>query len=133
MRIQIDGNPIPASRPRVTRNGTYNPRQREKTRLKTYLLSLNLLCLQGPLKVVLEFNMAFPKSSNKKTRHLLSEGKISHIKTPDIDNLIKFILDCANGILFDDDKQVVDLWASKKYSNHPSTILKLIPEKEEED
>ncbi len=133
MRIQIDGNPIPTARPRVTRYGTYNPRGREKTRLKTYFLSLNLLCLQGPLKVVLEFNMPFPKTSNKKTRHLLSEGKIHHIKTPDIDNLIKFILDCANGILFDDDKQVIELWASKRYSNFPCTVFKLMPEKEEED
>lgn len=133
MRIQIDGNPIPAARARVTRHGTYNPRGREKTRLKTYFLSLNLLCLQGPLKVVLEFNMPFPKQTRKKARDLLREGKTYHVKTPDIDNLVKFILDCANGILFDDDKQVVELWASKKYSDFPSTIFKLMPEKEEED
>ncbi len=133
MRIQIDGNPIPAARARVTRYGTYNPRGREKTRLKTYFLSLHLLCLQGPLKVVLEFNMPFPKTTSKKTRQFLSEGKICHVKTPDIDNLVKFILDCANGILFDDDKQVVELWASKKYSKHPSTVFKLMPLIEEED
>ena len=44
----------------------------------------------------------------------------------DIDNYIKAILDALNGVYFKDDKQVVEVFASKKYSNTPSISFKMM-------
>lgn len=125
MRIQIDGVPIPDARPRVTRYGTYNPRHSEKTRLKTYLLSLGIKTLSGALKVSLVFFMAIPKSTSKKKRKEMRENIILHTKKPDLDNLVKFVFDSCNNILFDDDRQIVELTASKRYSDCPSTVIEI--------
>ncbi len=123
MRVQIDGNPIPYSRPRVTRHGTYNPRYNEKKTITTQLLSHRFEKLTEPLKATLVFSLPIPKSTSKKNREAMLAHKIVPTKKPDIDNLVKFILDCANGVLFEDDKQIVELVASKRYSDAPSTIL----------
>lgn len=125
MRIQIDGNPIPDSRPRVTRYGTYNPRHSEKTRLKTYLLSLGIKTLSGPLKVSLFFFMAIPKSTSKKKRKDMIEGMVYYDRKPDLDNLVKFVFDYCTGILFDDDRQIVQLDAFKWYDEYPSTMIEI--------
>lgn len=127
MRIQIDGNPIPDARPRVTRYGTYNPRHREKTRLKTYLLSLGIKALSGPLKVSLVFFMAIPKSTSKKKSKEMLTNRITHTKKPDLDNLVKFVFDSCTGILFDDDRQIVHLEAFKCYDESPSTMIDIEP------
>lgn len=46
-----------------------------------------------------------------------------HTSKPDIDNMVKFYLDCANGIVFDDDRQVVSIVANKYYSEKPRTEM----------
>lgn len=123
MRVQIDGNPIPYARVRVTRYSTYNPRYNEKKRIASLLSSYQFKKLTEPLKANLIFSLPIPKSTSKKNRALMLEHKIVPTKKPDIDNLVKFILDCANGVLFEDDKQIVQLVASKRYSESPSTII----------
>ena len=123
MRIRIDGNPIPDARSRVTRYGTYSPRYREKKRLKTYFLSLGIKRLDAPLKISLVFFMAIPKSTSKKNRNEMESNQIAHTKKPDLDNLVKFVFDSCNGILFGDDRQIVELTASKRYGESPSTII----------
>ena len=42
---------------------------------------------------------------------------------PDLDNVVKLILDAINGIVFADDKQVVSISASKAYSDTPRTTV----------
>lgn len=41
--------------------------------------------------------------------------KLSHPK-PDVDNYAKSVLDAANGILWDDDSQIVDLRVTKEWA-----------------
>ncbi len=123
MRVQIDGNPVPYARPRVTRHGTYNPRHKEKKNIASLLSSHKFKRLTEPLKATLIFSLPIPKSTSKKNRAAMLAHTIVPTKKPDIDNLIKFILDCANGVLFEDDKQIIQLVASKQYSESPSTIL----------
>ncbi len=127
MRIQIDGNPIPDSRPRVTRYGTYNPRYREKNRIRTYLLSLGIKPLSEPLKVSLVFFMSIPNSTSKKKCKDMIDGMVYHDKKPDLDNLVKFVFDSCTGILFDDDKQIVELTAFKWYGEVPHTVIDIEP------
>ena len=69
-----------------------------------------------PLSASIIFSMARPSS------HFRSNGQIKNrfkdavpIKRPDLDNLVKGILDAMNGFIYLDDKQIVTITASKIY------------------
>lgn len=49
------------------------------------------------------------------------------LKTPDIDNLAKFVLDSLNKLAYHDDRQIIDLSARKALSSDSSgkTIVKI--------
>ena len=42
---------------------------------------------------------------------------VEHIKTPDLDNLVKFVLDVLSGVAYPDDRYVVETRASKHYGH----------------
>ena len=48
-----------------------------------------------------------------------------HIDEPDIDNLVKFVLDALNGIFWKDDKFISKITASKMYGESPCTIVEI--------
>jgi len=56
-------------------------------------------------------------------------------KKPDIDNLIKFVLDALQGqnAYFVDDSQVVRILAEKIYSDNPRTEIMIVEEYEEKN
>ena len=58
--------------------------------------------------VVARFLLQRPKTLPKKVVH--------NIKRPDLDKLIRAILDGITGILIEDDSQVVDIRATKQYA-----------------
>jgi Holliday junction resolvase RusA-like endonuclease len=62
--------------------------------------------------------------SNKKRMAALS-GDIRPTSKPDLDNVAKGILDAMNDIVFKDDKQVVVLTVSKKYSEHSQASVEV--------
>jgi Holliday junction resolvase RusA-like endonuclease len=51
------------------------------------------------------------------------------VLTPDIDNIIKIILDGLNGAAYQDDKQVVAVVARKRYDNtgHVTVMVEGMP------
>lgn len=65
--------------------------------------------------------MPIPKSLSKKKAEKL-EGTW-HDKKPDLDNLVKMILDRSSGILFQDDNNIAKITATKKYSKFPKIEL----------
>ena len=72
----------------------------------------------GPLKIEIIFHMHIPDGQKKKNL----EGSW-HFKRPDIDNLAKFILDAATGILWADDAIVCCMEKKKIYSNETKTVF----------
>lgn len=42
---------------------------------------------------------------------------------PDVDNLVKLVLDALNGLAYDDDAQVVEVTARKFYAAEPETRI----------
>lgn len=93
VRFTIPGRPVPAARPRVTRNGTYYPR-----RYQTWLDSAKVYARQAwlgkaPLEGDVEVHAAFYGARD----------------TADIDNLTKGALDAISGSIINDDKQVAVL------------------------
>ena len=105
-------NPVAASRPRVTRYGTYYGKKYTHFRkegekvVDEELSSRRSRCrlpLLSDLSVTLEFNVLKPKTS-----------KLEYPR-PDIDNYLKAIFDLLNEKLYNDDRQVIHVEATKKF------------------
>jgi Holliday junction resolvase RusA-like endonuclease len=79
--------------------------------------------IDGGVSVEFMFHMPIPKSTTKKRKWEMEHGEAHHLKKPDIDNLEKFMLDCMNGIVWNDDRQIVKLVSRKQYNIEPKTII----------
>ena len=114
--ISIEINPVPASRPRVTRNGTYYGKKYTQFRddIKPILANYKGTKFSSLVKCEIIFNIAAPKSKSIKQRFAMNGSYCDN--NADIDNYIKAILDSLNNIAYDDDRQVVELTATKKWS-----------------
>ena len=58
---------------------------------------------------------SIPKTTKKSEIEQMLDNKISPTKKPDIDNIIKIILDAMNKFAFKDDIQITKLEIEKKY------------------
>jgi Holliday junction resolvase RusA-like endonuclease len=131
----IPGNPVPLARARInpkaffnnTRCKMWDPQKELKLVAAIHLRNQfeNLEPIVGAIHIDAKFYMPIPKSKSKK----LQAGLIGkhHICKPDLDNLIKFICDCATGILYKDDAVVASINIQKLYDEDPRTEFTLIP------
>lgn len=123
-KITIPVNPIPKGRPRTKlyKFGVYTPKrtvdnQKAIRKHLTKILTLNEALeldwpLSGPLIVTINFYLKRPKNLCRKKD---PRGPIIHTKKPDLDNLVKQILDAAEGFLWEDDKTIWSLTCKKYY------------------
>lgn len=126
MKIIIPGIPIQQSRPRYYQCkgvvNVYDPQAKEKNIIKKLLLSLDEKQFNYP-RISFIFQMPICKSTRKKDLPLYNSGIVKHTKKPDVDNLIKFYLDCMDGIFFTGD-QIVSLGPCMKlYNPNPKTVI----------
>lgn len=63
---------------------------------------------QGPVALGMRAFLPIPKSKSKKWKAAAMAGEIRPTTKPDTDNLVKQIKDCANGVFWADDKQIVE-------------------------
>lgn len=70
--------------------------------------------LEGPLTVALRFRYAVPPSFTKRRRAAVLALQEPYFGAFDADNLAKSVLDAMNGVVFVDDRQVLDLMAMKR-------------------
>lgn len=121
IKMVIVGKPIAQPRPRVDTRGGFPHVYEAKAShaIHSWKETLAIVAwdrmartrrLAGPLSVVVTFHMPRPKSMIWKTRPMPRER---HVGTPDLDNLVKPILDATQGIVFADDCQIAELYASK--------------------
>lgn len=117
--------PTPKGRPRFTSHGrTYTPAATMKAE-KEVADKLRLAAIgwggvwpkTGPLAVEVDFMMPVPQSWSKKKKQQAHDGDLWHTSRPDVDNLLKLVLDAANGVLWVDDAQIVSFGASKSYAD----------------
>lgn len=79
--------------------------------------------LTGALSVSLLFYRPVQRSlSNVERQRRLSNEHKAVVK-PDVDNYIKSTLDALNGVLWDDDSQIVKLTAEKRYSENGKIVI----------
>ena len=74
--------------------------------------------IEGPVNVVLNFYLLKPKSVPKKRTR-------PHVR-PDLDKLVRAVLDALTGICFKDDAQVVSMQAEKHYKSEQGVWLTVL-------
>lgn len=102
-------DPVAKARPRFGRDRVYTPFKTERYEQHVAMVAkaqmVGAEMLDGPIHARIRFVFKRKKSVKR----------IHHIIRPDLDNLIKAILDGLNGIAFKDDAQVCSLSATKVY------------------
>ncbi|WP_283595375.1 RusA family crossover junction endodeoxyribonuclease [Limosilactobacillus sp. DJ3M12] len=140
MKLTFDIEPVEQARPRATRMGRgirlYDPKK-----VSVYKKQLAMMCkfqykdqpLSGQLIVNLKFYRHVQSSVSKKERKLRLIGAHRPTVKPDVDNYIKSTLDGLNGLLWEDDNQIVKIVAEKYYSDHPRVEIEVQGVKENDN
>lgn len=110
--------PKPKLRPRLGKFGTYTPAatRAAEGELRYFLSKSNPIKFAGAVSAEMIFSFKRPKSASAKKRPHMT------VKS-DIDNLVKQVADSANGILWDDDAQIVEILARKIYGESSSISI----------
>lgn len=129
-RLVITGKPMGKQRPRVTKFGSYTPK--ETVSFENFI---KILWIDKYGRIPLPTTVGYKittyccflpsKSTPKKKLELMYNGKILYIKKPDYDNLGKIVGDALNGIAWHDDSQIVDGRTVKMYRNYPAIVLEI--------
>ena len=130
--VKHDIKLVAKGRPKMSRWGVYTPAKTRKfeTELKKVFATLPQLAktkggnfgfrlpIESACAVEIIFFFTKPKSAKRE----------QHTIRPDLDNLIKSVCDSANSILWNDDSQIVNLHAEKKYAEDgvEGFIIKII-------
>lgn len=127
MILTVYGKPIPKGRPRYANGHMYTPdtTRAYEQKIAEEWRSRSLTTYSGPVKVSIGFFMPIPKSWSKTDQEKAERWLIMPTARPDIDNLIKAVLDGLNGVAFADDRQVVQLSATKVYSHEPRITIEV--------
>ena len=67
-----------------------------------------------------------PTSDTKKKKERKLLGFLKPVKKPDVDNILKIVMDGLNGIAYPDDKQITDAHVKKRYSSEPRVEVVLM-------
>jgi Holliday junction resolvase RusA-like endonuclease len=120
----IKGDPVALQRPRFSVGHRGKPcRVFDAQKSEKFLFGLELernfdgVMLQGPLYLEVTFFMPMPNTSIKRKTEEYDGTYRDTI--PDLDNLIKFICDACQNIIYENDSKVVHLHARKIYSFNP--------------
>lgn len=121
MRITMYGKPQPKERPRVIKGHAYTPTKtaQYEARLAREWAAKYPDQAEGDLTMGLKFYMPIPVSWSKAKKEQAKRGLKRPSIRPDIDNLIKIVLDGLNGVAYIDDKQVIGITAEKFYGETP--------------
>ena len=81
--------------------------------------------LEGRIKVSIIAYFSIPKATKKSDINEMLDNNISPTKKPDIDNIVKAVLDSMNKFAFKDDNQITKLEVEKKYALEDKIYIKI--------
>ena len=130
--FKIPGKAQAKQRPRMGRSGiVYTPKETliyenyVKMCYSDYANQFGWLPYENQVRAEIEVLVAVPKSDSKTKKKAKIEGMIRPAVKPDCDNLAKSILDSLNGLAYQDDKQVVELFVKKYYAENAEVRVRL--------
>ena len=71
--------------------------------------------LEGALETFIYVTFPIPPSYSKKRTEACLNNFEKHTKRPDLDNVIKAVIDGMDKIVFDNDSQITSIYATKVY------------------
>lgn len=130
--IVLDGPAVGKGRPRAAvRNGhatMYPDGKTVKYEAQLRLAAMQQMAGQAPtaqpIKLLMVARFAIPTTWSQKKRAAALLGHVWPTIRPDGDNFLKLI-DALNGIVFLDDKQVVDARVRKVYAEIPGLLIEI--------
>ena len=134
--IIVAGPPVAKGRPRMgtTANGrlvVYTPAKTRKYEAHARMAAQEAMGdrapIEGPVWVSIIAWLPIPQSWSGKRQRMAEHGQITPTTRPDADNHLKAALDACNGIVFGDDKQVIDARIVKAYGRAPRLEIRVVP------
>ena len=128
----VRGPPVAKARPRVLRSGqVYTPAKsvayERHVQLAATLAMRGHARLSGAVRATLRFDLPIPRSWPARKRAAAIAGEIVPTGKPDLDNLLKSVLDGIRTIVIGDDAVIVDVRATKRYWVAPLTVCTVGP------
>ena len=129
LTIIVPGEPVPKGRPRFSTAGgyvrTFTP---AKTKSFEEIVKWNYLCTDHPKQPIddnihMQIDFYFPVPKSMKVSKFLNIEDTAMNKKPDIDNLVKSVLDALNKVAYRDDALISSIFTKKRYSKNPRTEI----------
>lgn len=128
--LTVLGKPVPQGSKRVFNGRVVDVNAAElrgwRSEIAAAARDQNLIPSPQPYSVTLDFFFARPAGHFGKKGLRPSAPKVPSVR-PDLDKLIRSVLDALTGVAFHDDSQVWEITARKHYADHspPGLVLEL--------
>ena len=128
VRFVVPGEARGKQRPRATKGGRmYTPAEtvnaEAHVKMQAFLAMDGKPPMKGPLTAHFAVTVGVPASWSKKKQQAALIGDLYPTGKPDLDNIVKLFCDAMNGVVYDDDKQIVSLTVSKFYGDVAQTAI----------
>ena len=130
--FRVPGPPQGKGRPRFTTAGgftrSYTPaktREYEDYIAARFRSAAGGLKLLPPIRVDVLAIYGVPKSYTKQRRQECMANLVAPTTKPDVDNILKAVLDALNKIAFEDDCQVSTCVVTRRYGDPPGLVVKI--------
>jgi Holliday junction resolvase RusA-like endonuclease len=81
--------------------------------------------IEGPFNIRVVAGYPIPKGASKAAKAAMLEGITPPTVRPDIDNVIKAVMDALNGVAFSDDKNAIWIYGQKIYAERPGLFVEI--------
>ena len=127
----VPGTPVGKGRPKFARRckfvTTYTPEKTVNYENLVKIAASQSMGTRPPIDGAVDVELSLfvipPASWSNKKRTQALAGGIRPTSKPDIDNVLKGIADACNGIVWLDDKQIVDCRISKRYAERTEAVV----------
>ena len=134
MRVEfvVKGAPVAKARARVVRGRAYTPEATKGYEERVTAGALQAMSISGKqmaphrVPVKADVSIAIPMPTSWSGRRKLREQCTAHTQRPDVDNLVKVILDGCKGVVFTDDTQVFHVEATKQWDSEGQSGYALV-------
>lgn len=129
----VPGRPKGKTRPRFAKNGrnTYTDRgtkEYEEQVAEAFRQAGGVMGNYAAMRIKACY--LIPQRTRKDIEAGMITERIRPAKKPDLDNVLKIIMDALSGVAFADDNQIVQVYIEKVYSQEPRVEITLFEPKE---
>ena len=132
LRFEVPGEPRGKGRPRFNRNTGSAYTDSETRAYEDKIVAYYRKSFKGfrwPdstfISVVVTAHYPIPKRATKAAVAAMQAKTLLPSRKPDIDNVLKVVLDALNGVAYKDDSRVVSVAAKKVYSFEPKLEIEM--------